>query len=82
MTNMNNMTCIDAQSILHILTYYFTYSAYEIQNAILDDIYMQNYLTKNSAGFIFCILVILQYAEYDRDNTYAKYVKRYAKYAK
>ena len=67
---MTDMTVIEPPSTFaysaYYLTYYLTYYAYGFWGYILFYIYMTNNMTKNtSAGSIFVIFCILQYAEYD-----------------
>ena len=75
MQNMTDMTVIDPPSTFaysaYYLTYYLIYYAYRFRGYILFYIYMTNYMKKNSAGSIFVIFCILQYAEYD--IIYAEY---------
>ena len=77
MQNMTDMTVIDPPSTFayfaYYLTYYLTYYAYGFRGYILFYIYMSKNMTKNSAGSIFVIFCILQYAEYD--IIYAEYAK-------
>jgi hypothetical protein len=66
---MTDMTVIDPPSTFayyaYYVTYYLTYYACGFWGYILFYIYMANNMTKNSAGPIFIIFCILQYAEYD-----------------
>ncbi len=59
-TNMQNMNpalfCILIWGFAYYLAYYCRYKQNNMQN-------MQNNMQKNSAGFIFCIFCILQYAK-------------------
>ncbi len=81
MQNMTDMTVIDPPSTFaysaysSYLTYYLTvtYYAYGFRGYILFYIYVAKNMTKNSAGSIFVIFCILQYAEYD--IIYAEYTK-------
>jgi hypothetical protein len=77
MQNITDMTVIDPPSTFaysaYYVTYYLTYYAYGFQGHILFYIYMANNMTKNSAGSVFVIFCILQYAEYD--IIYAEYAK-------
>ena len=77
MHNMTDMTVIDPPSTFaysaYYLSYYLTYYAYGFRGYILFYIYMSNNMTKDSAGSIFVIFCILQYAEYD--ILYAEYTQ-------